>query len=157
MGQQFELMFRNVLGTYDALWDLGGKIAMNPAIGDHDNWLLNYRDGLRGMLARLLAVDRHYVLLHEYQEREETAQGNPNEWAVECDYHAGVILFGMDSSLECFIFALNALGFAKAPQAFCDITDQKHLTKIGPKNILGPSDPKDKFNPRPGYQQSFPR
>lgn len=156
MSQPFELTFGNVLGVYDALWDLGGKLAMNPAVGDHDNWLLTYRDGLRGMLARILAVDRHFVLLHQYQHQAETIQGNPNEWALECEYHAAVILFGMDSSLECFVFAVNALGFAKSPNEFCSITDPTSLRQVSPTNILG-GDPTDKRNPRPGYQQLFPR
>jgi hypothetical protein len=156
MANSLELMFENVLGVYNALWDLGGRLVMDPAVGDHDNWLLTYRGGLRGMLARILAVDRHFVLLHQYQHEQEKIQGNPNEWGLECEYHAGVILFGMDSSMECFVFALNALGFARSPGDFCDIADPKLIKQISPKNILG-GGPSDKRNPRPGYQLLFPR
>lgn len=152
-----ELTFENVLGIYNALWSLGGTIVNNPAYGDHDNWLLTYRRGLRGMLSRILAVDRHFVLLNRYQQQAEIQpQHNPNEYVIECDYHAGIILFGMDSSLECFVFAINALGFAKAPDKFCNITEMKQLKTIRPQNILG-GDPKDKWNPRPGYQMYFPQ
>ena len=96
------------------------------------------------------------MLLHQYQHQEELSQGNPNEWALECEYHAGVILFGMDSSLECFVFAINSLGFAKYPDEFCNITDPRFLKRIGPKNILG-GDQSDKLNPRPGYHNHFRR
>lgn len=152
-----ELTFPNVLSTYNALWDIGGSIAMTPSVGDHDNWLLTYRDGLRGMLARVLVVDRHYVMLQDYQSKEDarTSNVNPNEWILECEYHAGVILFGMDSSLECFVFALNAIGFAKDALAFCNISDPKTLRQIGPKNILGGGSA-DKLNPRIGYARHFP-
>lgn len=159
MSQPFELTFKNVSGVYNALWDFGGKLVMNQTIGDHDNWLLTYRHGLRGMLARILAVDRHFVLLHQHQQRAEIinpAQLNPNEWVLECEYHTGIILFGMDSSLECFVFAINALGFAKSPKEFCSIKDSKSLRGVSPKNIFG-GNRNDKFNPRPGYLQYFPR
>lgn len=59
----------------------------------------------------------------------------------------------MDSSLECLVFALNAIGYAKDPSAFCDITDPKALRQIGPQNILGT----DKLNPRAGYAKHLPR
>ena len=156
MSQHFELTFRNVLGTNNALWDLGGKIAMNPSYGDHDNWLLTYRDGLRGMYARILAVDRHFLMLHQYQSRIEWISCNPNEWLAECEYHAGVIFFGMDSSLECFVFAVNARGFAKDPNVFCSITDARALRQISPKNISG-AHATDRANPRSGYNLYFPR
>lgn len=156
MIQTFELTFKNTLGVYNALWDLGGKIVTDHVVVDRDNWLLTYRRGLRGMFARLLAVDRHFVLLHQFQHKAESVQGNPNGWVLECEYYAGIILFGMDSSLECFIFTINALGFAKYPNEFCNIMDFASLKKIGPKNILG-GDEKGRFNPRPGYQLYFPQ
>jgi len=116
-------MFKNVLGTYNALWDLGGHVVMNPTYVDHDNWLLTYRRGLNGMFARILAVDRHFLLLHQFQQQAEfdPLKINPNDWGTECEYHAGIILFGMDSSLECFVFAMNAIGFAKSPHDFCNM------------------------------------
>jgi hypothetical protein len=155
MSQPLELLFTEVLGAFNALWELGGRIVMDRAVGDHDNWLLTYRDGLRGMLARIKAVDRDFVALHRYQEEAEAlgAELNPNDWLLECESRAGVILFGMDSSLECFVFALNALGFARARDQFCDITDARSLRQIGPANILG----RTRGNPRPGYDRYFPR
>lgn len=153
MAAPLELFFNEVLGAYDALWHMGGLVVSGPTIGNRGHWLLDYRSGLRGMLSRLLAVDRHYVLLHQYQEHSEADDGNPNWWAVECDYHAGLMFFGMDSSLECFVFALNAVGFAKEPTKFRDITDADALARISPKDILGAK----KAKPRPGYAEHFPR
>jgi hypothetical protein len=156
MSHPFELTFENAIGAYNALWDLSGKIATDPKIGNPHNWILTFRDGLRGMLARITTVDREYVKLHGFQSQAEKNVGNPNEWGLICDSHAAVIFFGMDSTIECFVFAMNAIGFLKAPGDFCDITDAKALRQIGPTNILG-GDPNDKRNPKPGYQKVFPR
>jgi hypothetical protein len=157
MSQPLELQFTEVRAACNALWDLGGKVVMDPGFGDHDNWLLEYRQGLRGMLARILAVDRHFRLLHDYQRRaEEAPPPDPNEWLLECEYHAGLIFFGMDSSLECFVYALNAIGCAKSPTQFCDITTPSGLKQVRPENVLG-GPPGDRRNPRPGYRQHFPR
>ena len=155
MSHPFELNFENVIGTYNALWDLSGIVVMDPKFGDHDNWLLTFRDGLRGMLARITALDREYVALHRFQHAFP-ADGNPNEWGIGCESHAGLIFFAMDSTIECLVFALNAIGFAKSKSDFCDITDPMALRQISPKNILGGSS-SDKQNPRPGYQRHFPR
>lgn len=156
MTHPFELTFKNVLGTYNAFWELSGKIAADTKIGNPDNWILTFREGLRGMLARIIAVDREYARLHEFQSEADAEAGNPNEWAVLCESHAAVIFFGIDSSVECFVFALNAIGFVKDRGGFCDITDAKALRQIGPKNILG-GDVTDKRNPKAGYAKLFPR
>src|SRR4051794_28608773 len=109
MSHPFELTFENAIGTYNALWDLSGKIASDPKIGNPHNWILTFRHGLRGMLARLLAVDREYVKLHQFQSEAEKDVGNPNEWILICESHAAVIFFGMDSTIECYVFAMNAI------------------------------------------------
>jgi hypothetical protein len=155
MSHPFELNFESVIGTYNALWDLSGEVVIDPRFGDHDNWLLTFRDGLRGMLARITSLDREYVALHRFQ-KTFPPDGNPNEWGIGCESHAGLIFFAMDSTIECFIFAVNAIGFAISKPDFCDITDPKALRQISPKNILG-GGPSDKQNPRPGYQRHFPR
>lgn len=145
-----ELLFTDVLPAYDALWEIGGRVV--TAIGDRDDWLWTYRSGLRGMLARLLAVDRQYLQLHEHQERPLGADENPNWWGLECESYAGQIFFGMDSSLECSVFALNAIGFARDRTQFLDISRAEGLAAINPKNILGGR----KNPPQPGYATYFP-
>lgn len=52
---------------------------------------------------------------------------------------------------------MNAIGFVKSPEGFCDITDEKMLSKIGIHNILGGSGVNDKRQPKPGYKKLFPR
>lgn len=124
-----ELTFQNAIGIFNALWNLGGDLVSDPKIGDFDDWLGVYRDGLRGMFARLIAVDRQYVALHNYQ-LHVTDNENPNWWAIECECCTGLILFGMDSMLECLVFALNAVGYAKSKTDFRNITDAKALKRI---------------------------
>jgi hypothetical protein len=150
-----ELTFANAIGTYNAFWDLGGKLVMDPKVGDHDNWLLTFRQALRGMHARIVTVDRSYIQLHGFQSHAP-GDMNPNEWGMLCESYAAEIFFGMDSALECFVFALNVLGFVRLRGEFCDITDAKALRQVSPKNILG-GDSTDKRNPKPGYQKMFPR
>ncbi|GEM_PF-6300297 len=155
MFHPFELNFVNVIGTYNALWDISGRVVMDPQFGDHDNWLLTFRNGLKGMLARISAVDREYTALHRFQT-DFPADENPNDWSIGCESHAGLIFFAMDSTIECFVFSLNALGFVKSKSDFCDITDPKALRQISPQNILGGGS-SDRQNPRAGYQKHFPR
>jgi hypothetical protein len=44
----------------------------------------------------------------------------------------------MDSSLECFAYALNALGYLLSPSEFIDITTNEKLKWITPANLLDP-------------------
>lgn len=122
MSHPAELTFENAIGTYNALWALSGMLADDPKVGGSNNWILTFRDGLRGMLARVETVDRNYTELHEFQL--QARNGNPNEWVVHCESHAAVIFFGMDSAIECFVFAMNAIGFLKFPDDFLDIAGE---------------------------------
>jgi hypothetical protein len=61
-----------------------------------------------------------------------------NEWNVVWESYAGVLFFAMDSSLECFTHALNALGYLLNPSDFIDITDDRKLRQITPANLLDP-------------------
>jgi len=142
------------IGWYDALWDLGGKVVSDPASGTAENWVLVFRDGLRGMLARIAEADDHYT---ESLRLMRNPPSNPNEWAVLADRHVAGVLFGMDSSVECFVFALNALGSAKSPSDFRDLADAKDLRRVSPQDILGPTSPADRDHPKPGYAKYFPR
>jgi hypothetical protein len=61
-----------------------------------------------------------------------------NKWNVVWESYAGVLLFATDSSLECFTYALNALGYLLSPAEFIDITTDAALKHITPANILDP-------------------
>lgn len=52
--------------------------------------------------------------------------------------YAGVLFFAMDSSLECFAYALNALGCLLSPGEFVDITVDEKLRRITPANLFDP-------------------
>jgi hypothetical protein len=62
----------------------------------------------------------------------------------------------MDSALECFTFALNALGSVVMPSGFRDVTDAKALKRIEPSEILGDTRTTPPKPPRAGYQAVFP-
>jgi hypothetical protein len=150
-----ELNFEKMTPSYNAFWEFSGLVAKNPAFGDQHRWHRLFRLGLRGMLARIIAVERHYALLQKFQlEHDWSSEKSSKDRAAVCEEHAGVMLFGMDSALECFVFALNALGFAKSPDDFRDIDDAKALRAIQPGDILGGS--RDD-QPRPGTSDSSRR
>ena len=142
---------RVVLNDFIALDEMACRLVSDSRVGDHDDWFLRFREGLHGMLARATVVAQNFQLLHEWEKRHRTILESRQE--IEC--HTSVILFGMDSSLECYIFTVNALGYAVSPKAFENLTDAVALRRIGPKNILG-GGPKDKNNPVPGYRQLYP-
>jgi len=61
-------------------------------------------------------------------------------------------MFNMDSAIECFVYALNGLGNAVAPQDFLDVTDSNKLKRVAPWNIAG-----DRLrSPLGGYPRWFP-
>lgn len=116
-------------------------------LGNEPDWFGSFRGGLYGFYARVHGVQVHNGALHNWlPPRLHTP--------ADTDYNLSSIFFNMDSAIECFAFALNALGFATLPKGFCDITDTKKLRKISPHNILG--NPPN-LNPLPGYSEIFPR
>jgi hypothetical protein len=94
-------------------------------------------------MARMVSVDRDYQHLNEIgggippEGGCETPQ-DKNRWNVVWESFAGVLFFGMDSSLECFAHAVNALGYLLRPTEFFDITSDAKLKQISPANLLDP-------------------
>jgi len=100
--------------------------------GNKNGWFGYFRGGFHGFLTRILGVRIHYREVHSW---EMIIRGeNPIGLA---EYHLSSIFFNMDSSIECMVFGLNALGYAVNSSEFLDITSEKKLREIGPKNILG--------------------
>jgi hypothetical protein len=63
----------------------------------------------------------------------------------------------MDSSIECLTFAFNALGFGCLPDEFRNITTEKGLRQINPRDISGPMpDDKETRAAPTGYMTIFP-
>src|SRR5206468_6640619 len=107
-------------------------------------WFGEFRGGLYGFYARLYGVEQHYFQVHAWLPRVRIP--------IDIEYHLASILFQLDSALECFTFALNAIGWAVRPTSFRDVTDAKALRKIKPADIVGDSTQA----PLPGYQAVFP-
>lgn len=115
-------------------------------LGNKPDWFGSFRGGLYGFYARVHGVQVHNRALHNWiPPRLHTPK--------DTDYNLSSIFFNMDSAIECFTFALNALGFAALPAGFNDIADSKKLRRIAPHNILG--NPLN-MKPLPGYSKIFP-
>jgi hypothetical protein len=137
------LNFKEAYAVGEQLWALGKVLHDDPKYAKSPNWILTYRYAVRGMLARILTVDREYRGLNlpgygSAPDEEMTTQNARNEWNVVWESHAGVLFFAMDSSLECFSYALNALGWLLSPGEFLDITAFEKLRWITPANLFDP-------------------
>lgn len=118
--------------------------------GNGTDWFGAFRGGLNGFYARIYGVKTHYESVHAWLQKLRTPS--------ETEFHLASIFFNMDSAVECFTFALNALGYAASPSSFQDVTSVKGLALIRPSDILG-------FNPATretgsaldGYALIFPR
>jgi hypothetical protein len=129
------------LSSFNALDAFALLACQNYNLGNDPDWFGSFRGGLYGMYARVDALVRHFFQVHSWV---------PVPWyPQDAEYHLASALFAMDSSLECFTFALNALGCAVDADAFRNITDHASLKGIKPDNIIGDT-------PRPGYAKYFP-
>lgn len=113
--------------------------------GDKSSWFGEFRGGLFGLYHRVDAVRRHYAAVHAWIPLPRTA---------DAEYNLSAILFNMDSAIECFTFALNALGNSAFAGAFRDITDSRELRHISPLDITGGP---NQSPPMSGYLKYFPR
>ncbi|GDX40079.1 hypothetical protein LBMAG21_03710 [Armatimonadota bacterium] len=123
---------------YDVEFELSGflglsvfvdSLAKEHNMGNNGYWYNHFCDGFQGFEARLYGVRLHYRDLHAWLPRRRDK--------YEQEYHLASILFGMDSAIECFTFALNALGCSVSPTDFHNVEDDKALAKIKPDNVIG--------------------
>lgn len=112
-------------------------------LGKRDDWFGHFRGGLHGFYSRLTGASIHYANMHQWL---------PIPQATLIEYNLASFFFNADSALECFVYALNALGYAAEPTLFSDITEPKKLRKIAPWNIAGDEGNK----PLAGYDKYFP-
>jgi len=117
-------------------------------LGDVSKWFNTFRSGLYGFYLRLHGVETHYQEAHTWIPRPR----HP----FETEYHLTSVLFNMDSSLECFVFALNALGYAAAPDGFRSVTERKALQNVFPRDIIGTVSANKIKNQLAGYEKVFP-
>jgi hypothetical protein len=121
--------------------------------GNSGGWRILFDDGLRGFAARMTTVIESLRLL-DVPFLVPTDRFSPEQWAIDTDRRIGEIFFGMDSAVECLVFALNAVGFLKSPTGFCDIMTAGGLKQIRPDNIAC-GNASDKKSPLPGYSLHF--
>jgi hypothetical protein len=100
--------------------------------GDKNGWFGDFRGGLFGFYSRIEAIVRHYLAVHSWV---------PAPRIHNAEYQLSTILFNMDSAVECFVFALNALGNSAFSAEFRDITQPGALRRISPSDILDPKLP----------------
>jgi len=79
-------------------------------------------------MSRMRGRQQHSLSLHQWRF-ESSVQSHEHDIAV--------MLFCMDSAIECFVFMLNALGQAAEKAAFRDVTSEKTLQRINPDDVLG--------------------
>jgi hypothetical protein len=144
--------FKTCISAYNCLREMACRIEQSQ--GSTTDWRILFVDGLRGFAARLTTITKS---LGSLDRPFQTPADNlvPEQWAIDTDRLIAEVFFGMDSALECFVFAMNAIGFVKSQADFCDITTDAGLKQIKPENIHCESG--DKKNPRPGYLKYFPR
>jgi hypothetical protein len=112
-------------------------------LGNVGNWFLNFRGGYFGLMSRIQGLGRHSGSLHTWK------MGTSFQMH---EHDIAVMLFCMDSAIECFVFMANALGNAVEASAFRDIKSEKDLRRISPADIIGSKTSK----PLPGYRKFFP-
>lgn len=143
---------------YGRLESFGRKAANEDNLGNKGEWLNHFIWALDGLRARLLGVLLHYRNIHSW---DLVALPGVSVEELEMhvyrmtEYHLSTILFHMDSTLECMVFALNALGYAIDSTQFRDVTKASELRRIFPSNIIGkPPDYADGV--LAGYTSYFP-
>ena|SRR5438093_3140920 len=117
-------------------------------LGNQGGWFGTFRGGLYGFYARLYGVAVHYRIVHAWLPTVRSP--------AETEYHLASIFFNLDSAIECLAFALNALGYAAIPSSFRDVSDERALRQISPKDLLGDPLANPSHPPLAGYATIFP-
>lgn len=112
-------------------------------LGKGNGWFSHFRGGLYGHYSRVNGAAIHYANIHNWL---------PVPQALLVEYNLSSFLFNADSALECFVYALNALGNSIDPASFQDVSKTSTLMKISPRNVTG--DERNKA--LPGYSKYFP-
>lgn len=127
----------------EQFWAFGKELHEDPKYVKPPRWILTYRYPIRAMMARIASIDRDYIGLNTSgcgtaPVEEMTTKEMRNRWNIVWESYVGVLFFAMDSSLECFTYALNALGYLLSADDFIDITTDTKLKRITPANLLDP-------------------
>jgi hypothetical protein len=144
------------------LFDYGLTLDSDERLTKPENWVLTYNYSIRAMLGRIMGIDREYSGLWRSQNEESSPQNVDlghycNVLNVVWESFAGNLFFGMDSSIECFTHAVNALGYLHSPAMFIDITCPKALRRITPANLFDAGNQAEKHSVYKGCVTMFPR
>lgn len=136
-------MFFNDGSPEDHLDDIALSACQAANYGNAGNWFFSFRGGLNGLRSRKAGLAYHTPFVFEWLLGADI-------WNRE--HHVAAMFFCMDSAMECFVFALNALGQAIDPQIFREVTNESALRKISPRDVTGPG----RDLPLQGYAEFFP-
>jgi hypothetical protein len=106
-------------------------------------WYKHFQGGINGFYARMSAFEEHYRLLYSWHRKHINT-------SHIIESHVACVFFNMVSSLECFTYTLNSLGYAVEASLFWDINDSNTLRNISTRNIYPNS-----RNTRIGYKKYF--
>jgi hypothetical protein len=95
------------LSNYGLIDEFALLACQDYNLGNESKWFNAFRGGLNGFHARLNGFLSHYNAVHAWIPI-------PRE-PGETEHHLASVFFCMDSAIECFTYALNALGYAKRP------------------------------------------
>jgi hypothetical protein len=113
-------------------------------LGNQGNWFFSFRSGFSGFRSRMSSLEEHRALVYEWHS---------DSMLLGHERHIAIILFCMDSAVECTVFALNALGQAHQPAGFRTVTDDAALRLISPRDVTGTA----QKPPLPGWRALFPQ
>jgi hypothetical protein len=102
--------------------------AASLRFGNDGNWFLSFRLATYAVLARQRGADTSHRLLTQWL---------PGLPLTDHEQELAVCCFCMDSAIECWVFALNALGYGVLPASFLDIRDEGALRRISIENVIG--------------------
>lgn len=112
--------------------------------GNATDWFGSFRGGIYAVFHRVNGVKRHYSEVHSWTTQRR--------FFADAEYHLSSLFFNMDSTLECLVFGINALGNAIEPALFRDVTDSKSLRDVSPTDVCSEFKP-----PLAGYTKYFSR
>lgn len=128
-----DLLEKIDLDQIKSLLELANKA--RDKFGDTGYWISNFNRAIDGIRARIFGLKIHYNSLQSIRNEDIFDLQKYN--FIELDHHLSDILFNLDSSIECFVFALNAFGYGVIDSnLFISIEDEKKLRKIKPDNIF---------------------
>jgi hypothetical protein len=128
--------------TLNAIDDFAYSACQSQNFGDRGKWFLAFRLATSGFITRRAGAEAAFRTLTEWL---------PGMPLRNHEHELALCLFNMDSALECWVFALNAIGYGVRPTAFLDMTSDSQLKRISPDNIFGKP-----TNRVAGYDVVFP-